>query len=103
MTKAAFVFATFPGVVIGVSLIICFILSLGALRLKLELSPVKLWVSPSSVEYQEKLFYDENFGPFYRSEQIYVVNETGPILSYDNLKWWFDAEQRISTLTSPMM
>lgn len=101
MTKAAFVFATFPGVVIGVSLIICFILSLGALRLKLELSPVKLWVSPSSVEYQEKLFYDENFGPFYRSEQIYVVNETGPILSYDNLKWWFDAEQRISTLTSP--
>lgn len=100
-TKTSFIFATFPGVVIGTCLIVVFILSLGIFRLEIELSPVKLWVSSSSIEYQEKLFYDENFGPFYRSEQIYLVNDTGPILSYDTLKWWFDSEQRINSLVSP--
>lgn len=99
--KSAFVFATFPGVVIGSSLVAVFLLSLGIFHLEIEMSPVKLWVSSSSQEYQEKMFYDENFGPFYRSEQLYLVNDTGPVLTYDTLEWWFDAEQRVAALTSP--
>ncbi|KAG0660390.1 hypothetical protein C6P45_001595 [Maudiozyma exigua] len=62
----------------------------------LETNPIKLWVSESSPQYQEKLYFDENFGPFYRTEQIFVVNETGPVLSYDTLKWWFEIENEIT-------
>lgn len=100
-SQSAFVFATFPGVVIGSSLFVVFLLSLGIFRLELEQSPVKLWVSPSSIEYQEKQFYDDNFGPFYRSEQVYLVNDTGNVLSWDTLTWWFDVEQRVNSLASP--
>lgn len=100
-TKAAFIFASFPGTVIAISLFVVFVLSLGIFHLELILSPVKLWVSSSSTEYQEKMFYDENFGPFYRSEQVYLVNETGPVLSWDTLNWWFAAEQEINNLASP--
>ncbi|CAB4254255.1 similar to Saccharomyces cerevisiae YPL006W NCR1 Vacuolar membrane protein that transits through the biosynthetic vacuolar protein sorting pathway, involved in sphingolipid metabolism [Maudiozyma barnettii] len=63
---------------------------------KLETNPIKLWVSESSPQYQEKVYFDENFGPFYRTEQIFVVNETGPVLSYDTLKWWFQIEKNIT-------
>lgn len=100
-SQCAFVFATFPVIVIGISTIIVFALSLGSLRLQLEQNPINLWVSSNSVEYQEKAYYDENFGPFYRSEQVYLVNETGPILSWDTLQWWFDVNSRINTLVSP--
>ena len=100
-TRSAFVFASFPGAVISICLISVFFLSLGMLRFSLELSPVRLWVSSSSTEYQEKMFYDSNFGPFYRSEQLYLVNDTGPVLSYETLQWWFDVEQRVNQLTSP--
>lgn len=98
--RSAFIFATFPGVVISTCLVSVFLLSLGILGFSLELNPVRLWVSSSSVEYQEKLFYDENFGPFYRSEQAYLVNDTGPVLSYETLDWWFDVEKRIGELTT---
>ena len=63
---------------------------------KLETNPIKLWVSENSPQYQEKLYFDENFGPFYRTEQIFVVNETGPVLSYDTVKWWFEIENEIT-------
>lgn len=99
-SRTAFVFASFPGTVISVCLLAVFLLSLGMFRFSLELNPVKLWVSSSSAEYQEKLFYDDNFGPFYRSEQAYLVNDTGPVLSYDTLEWWFDVESRASQLTT---
>ncbi|CEP63556.1 sphingolipid transporter LALA0_S08e05292g [Lachancea lanzarotensis] len=68
----------------------------------LETNPVDLWVSKSSPRYQEKLYFDEHFGPFYRVEQIFVVNETGPVLSYDTLAWWFSVENNITNhLKSP--
>ncbi|CAR21118.1 sphingolipid transporter [Lachancea thermotolerans CBS 6340] len=62
----------------------------------LETDPINLWVSKSSPKYKEKEFFDENFGPFYRTEQIFIVNETGPVLSYPNLEWWFGVESYIT-------
>ncbi|SCU78692.1 LADA_0A06942g1_1 [Lachancea dasiensis] len=63
---------------------------------RLETNPVNLWVSQSSPKYQEKQYFDEKFGPFYRIEQIFVVNETGPVMSYENLEWWFKVEKEIT-------
>ncbi|KAK9371028.1 sterol-sensing domain of SREBP cleavage-activation-domain-containing protein [Lipomyces kononenkoae] len=94
--------AQFPGLVIGSSLLIVGIMSLGWLRFAIETNPVRLWVSPNSAPYQEKEFYDNNFGPFYRAEQAFVVNETGPVLSYETLKWWFEVESNITAIKSPL-
>ena len=96
--------ARYPGLVIGTNIVIIGLLSLGWLRFEVERDPVNLWVSPSSAAAQEKAFFDENFGPFYRTEQAFLVNDTSAnssVLSYDNLDWWFDVEQRISRMMSP--
>jgi Niemann-Pick C1 protein len=96
--------ARYPGLVIGTNLVVIGLLSLGWLRFDVERDPVRLWVSPSSDAAQEKAFFDQNFGPFYRTEQAFLVNDSSPessVLSYDNLEWWFDVEQRVASLKSP--
>jgi Niemann-Pick C1 protein len=96
--------AKFPGITIGVCVVIVGLLSLGWFKFDIEQNPARLWVSPSSAAAQEKTFFDENFGPFYRAEQVFLVNDTnpngpGPVLSYETLKWWVSVEDRISKLT----
>ena len=98
--------ARFPLITIGISVIVVFVLSIGWANFAIEKSPERLWVSPSSQAAQEKAFFDSNFGPFYRAEQAFLVNDTdasgpGPVLSYDTLSWWFDVESRISRMVSP--
>ena len=93
--------ANFPGITIGASVIIVGLLSLGWLRFEIETDPVGLWVPPDSNAAQEKHFFDTNFGPFFRTEQAFLVNDTqsehpGPVLSFDTLNWWFDVERRIA-------
>ena len=98
--------ARFPLTTIGISVIIVVLLSLGWMNFEIETDPVRLWVSPSSAAAQEKTFFDENFGPFYRTEQVFLVNDTlpsgpGPVLSYETLAWWFDVESRTRRLQVP--
>jgi Niemann-Pick C1 protein len=97
--------ANFPGITIGSSIIIVGLLSLGWLRFEVEQDPVKLWVAPESAAAKEKQFFDTNFGPFFRAEQAFLVNDTNPgeagtVLSYDTLRWWFDVERRVQVLKS---
>ena len=91
--------ANFPGITIGSSIVVVGLLSLGWLRFAVERDPVKLWVAPNSAAAQEKHFFDSNFGPFFRTEQAFLVNDTddevGPVLSYETLSWWFDVERRV--------
>ncbi|PHH80556.1 hypothetical protein CDD80_1068 [Ophiocordyceps camponoti-rufipedis] len=98
--------ARFPGLTIGTSLLVVAILSAGWFRFDLEKEPARLWVSPSSAAAQEKEYFDTNFGPFYRAEKIFLVNDTlpsgpGPVLSYETLKWWSEVEQDIERIVSP--
>jgi Niemann-Pick C1 protein len=94
--------AEFPAITITTSLAFVVFLSLGWLHFAIEKDPVKLWVSPDSAAAQEKQFFDAHFGPFYRAEQAFLVNQTidsqGPVLTYDTLHWWFDVEARIQRL-----
>ena len=95
--------ARYPGLTIGTNIVIIGLLSLGWLNFEVERDPVQLWVSPDSAAAQEKAFFDSNFGPFYRTEQAFLVNDSAPhasVLSYDNLRWWFDVEHRISNRIS---
>ncbi|KAF2772367.1 NCR1, Niemann-pick type C [Teratosphaeria nubilosa] len=92
--------ASFPGITIGSAIVVVGLLSLGWIRFAVETDPVKLWVAPESDAAREKEFFDHNFGPFFRAEQAFLVNDTGPVLSYETLKWWFDVEHRVSRLKS---
>ena len=92
--------AKYPGIVIGTSVIIAGLMSLGWINFGVETSPVRLWVSPDSAAAHEKTFFDDHFGPFYRTQQTFLVNETGPVMSYDTLRWWFDVESRVRRLKS---
>lgn len=95
--------AKFPAITIGSSILIVALLSLGWMNFDIERDPARLWVSPVSAAAQEKAFFDKNFGPFYRAEQVFLVNDThpegpGPVLSYETLDWWFDVEKKIAGL-----
>ena len=97
--------ARYPLITIGLSLVIVLVLSIGWIHFEVETNPVRLWVSPSSAAAKEKEFFDQKFGPFYRAEQAFLVNDThksgpGPVLSYDNLAWWFDVESRVQRMKS---
>ena len=98
--------ARYPLITIGVSILVVAVLSIGWINFEVETNPVRLWVSPSSAAAKEKAFFDESFGPFYRAEQAFVINDThpsgpGPVLSYDTLAWWFDVEARVQRRMSP--
>ncbi|KAI9818801.1 MAG: hypothetical protein M1827_007621 [Pycnora praestabilis] len=97
--------ARFPAITVGISVLVVALLSLGWINFAVERDPVRLWVSPSSAAAEEKEFFDANFGPFFRAEQAFLVNDTqsgtaGPVLSYDTLSWWFDVESRVQRLLS---
>ena len=98
--------ARYPLITIGINVLVVVVLSIGWINFEIETNPVRLWVSPSSAAAQEKAFFDESFGPFYRAEQVFVVNDTdpagpGPVLSYETLAWWFDVESRVQRRISP--
>ena len=95
--------ARFPAITISVSVLIVVLLSLGWINFEVERNPVRLWVAPDSDAAKEKAFFDDNFGPFFRAEQVFLVNDThpgdaGPVLSYDTLKWWFEVEARVKQI-----
>jgi len=95
--------ARYPGITIGTNIIIIGLLSLGWLNFDVEKDPVKLWVSPDSQAAQEKAFFDTNFGPFYRTQQVFLVNDSAPdasVLNYDTLAWWFGIEDEISRMVT---
>lgn len=98
--------ARFPAITIFSSLVVIIVLSAGWVRFELEKNPARLWVAPNSAAAQEKEFFDSHFGPFYRAEKVFLVNDTlasgpGPVLSYDTLLWWMDVEKSITQLEGP--
>ena len=99
--KLGFTCASYPLTTIVLCIACVSLLCLGWIRFAIETDPVKLWVSPKSDAAKEKSFFDEQFGPFYRAEQAFLVNETGPVLSYETLVWWFNVESRVRALKSP--
>ncbi len=71
-------------------------LNIGWRYFAVETDPVRLWVSPSSESAAQKHFFDDNFGPFYRTEQVFITSTSGDsVLSRDTLKWWLEAEDEI--------
>ncbi|KAK4444690.1 Niemann-pick type C-related protein 1 [Podospora aff. communis PSN243] len=102
-SRLGHVAARFPAITIVTSIIFVAVLSAGWFNFEIEKDPARLWVSPTSAAAQEKAFFDSNFGPFYRAEKIFLVNDTnpsapGPVLSRDNLIWWMGVEESVREL-----
>lgn len=101
------------------------ILNIGWKKFEVETDPVRLWVAPDSESKLQKEFFDQQFGPFYRPQQIFVTSaplsaskrslasegesfelsiiddDIPPVLSFEHLKWWFEVESNIRSLVSP--
>lgn len=105
LSRLARLSARYPALTISTSVFVVALLSLGWIRFDVERNPVRLWVAPNSAAASEKAFFDESFGPFFRAEQVFLVNDTnsagpGPVLTYETLAWWFDVESRVQRLKS---
>lgn len=101
--------ANYPWVTIAVSFFVVGLCNLGWKQFDVETDPVRLWVGPTSESKLQKEYFDENFGPFYRTEQVFVTSSdmgsvesdiAEPVLTWDRLLWWFDVEKEIRSLTS---
>ncbi|KAF4602307.1 hypothetical protein EYR40_005512 [Pleurotus pulmonarius] len=102
--------ASYPWFMFTVVFLFVGLLNIGWKKFEVETEPVRLWVAPDSDSKQNKDFFDQNFGPFYRTEQIFVTaipgavensaDERGPVLSWETLKYWADVESDIRSLVS---
>ncbi|XP_061449335.1 NPC1-like intracellular cholesterol transporter 1 [Rhineura floridana] len=77
--------ASHPIKVIAISVLVVAGLSSGLVFIKLTTDPVELWSSPGSRARQEKAFYDQNFGPFFRTNQVILTTQSRPSYTYDSL------------------
>ena len=99
-----------PWLVLLTGLLVFICLACGILFVKVTTDPIELWANPLSRSRVEKEYYDSNFRPFYRTEQIIIhavglpniTHNTslgpvtfGPVFNVSFLKKVYDLEQSI--------
>ncbi|KAM5273630.1 NPC1-like intracellular cholesterol transporter 1 [Ctenodactylus gundi] len=77
--------ASWPVSVLVVSLMVVLGLASGLTFVKLITDPVELWSASNSQARQEKVFHDEHFGPFYRTNQVFLTAPGRASYTYDSL------------------
>jgi Niemann-Pick C1 protein len=61
--------------------------------LEITTDPVELWASPNSRSRIEKEYFDTNFSPFYRTEQIIITAKNLPPILYHPSNNTLDPEE----------
>ncbi|GAA6035375.1 hypothetical protein JCM8097_008841 [Rhodosporidiobolus ruineniae] len=115
--------ASRPLLSLFLGLVVCGVANLGWARFEVERDPVNLWVPKGSEVAQQKARFEEAFGPFYRTEQVFFsvaparsrsigddsdeeVEEAAwapvdaPVLSFDTLHFLLSVESDIRALRS---
>ncbi|EIN10276.1 multidrug efflux transporter AcrB transmembrane domain-containing protein [Punctularia strigosozonata HHB-11173 SS5] len=102
--------ASYPWLTFAMIFAIVGLLNVGWKDFSVETDPVRLWVAPNSESRIQKEYFDEHFGPFYRTEQMFVTATSNiasdgttakpPVLSWDHLKYWANIESDIRALHS---
>ncbi|EDM00336.1 NPC1 (Niemann-Pick disease, type C1, gene)-like 1 [Rattus norvegicus] len=77
--------ASWPLTVLALSFIVVIALAAGLTFIELTTDPVELWSAPKSQARKEKSFHDEHFGPFFRTNQIFVTARNRSSYKYDSL------------------
>ena len=70
--RLGFYCATNPVKVLVIGFLVTIGLGCGLNFYQITTDPVELWSSPTSQARQEKAYFDENFGKFFRSEQMII-------------------------------
>ncbi|XP_031627932.1 NPC intracellular cholesterol transporter 1 homolog 1b [Contarinia nasturtii] len=76
-------FTSYPLMTLIVCIIIIPLISVGVFFMKITTDPVELWAAPHSRSRQEKDFFDNTFGPFYRTAQIYIKPTDSKYITHD--------------------
>ncbi|KAK5648998.1 hypothetical protein RI129_003890 [Pyrocoelia pectoralis] len=61
-------------------------LTYGAFSLNVTTNPVEIWAAPTSRSRQEKDFFDTEFQPFYRTEQIFIKAVNISTFEYESVR-----------------
>ncbi|XP_043836924.1 NPC1-like intracellular cholesterol transporter 1 [Dromiciops gliroides] len=77
--------ASWPKVVLCISTVLILGLASGLVFLELTTDPVELWSAPNSQARREKEFHDRYFGPFFRTNQVFLTAPSQPSYTYDSL------------------
>lgn len=68
----------------------------GLTQLQWETKPVNLWVSSDEPALHNLQYFEENFGEWFRIQQVIVSRKDGkPVLDWDTVQWWFAKEQQL--------
>lgn len=61
------------GIVIIASITFTLVCAIGLLNLKMEVDPQNLWVSHDSIGYEQEMNFNNQYGAFFRTEQIILA------------------------------
>lgn len=75
------VMANYSTIVLFLSSYVVLLIGYGALSISVTTNPVEIWAGPNSRSRLEKEYVDENFGPFYRTEQVFIKAVDVPSVS----------------------
>ncbi|SCV68874.1 BQ2448_995 [Microbotryum intermedium] len=106
-----------PYLTLAIGLIVCGLINIGWDKFEVEKDPVRLWVPHGSATERQKEVFEDNFGPFYRTEQIFISRAPSnlaleavdgkkwqtvdePVLNWEVLQWWAGVEKEIRELES---
>ena len=57
--------------------------------------------APDSVTRQQKNYFDESFGPFYRTEQVIIsTHDDSPVINYLNFDLVFDVLEKVMDVST---
>jgi Niemann-Pick C1 protein len=93
-----------PWKIILVSLAFAAALGGGAAMFTYTTDPVQLWSSPDSLARRQMDYFDQQFGPFYRTEQI-IVTATKPVYTFwegANVNITFGHMMQLNTLNAAL-
>lgn len=62
--------ALYPWIVLSLGLVLVVSLMYGVTYVEIVIDPVELWASKTSQCREERQYFNDNFGPFYRIQQV---------------------------------
>ncbi|KFM58254.1 Niemann-Pick C1 protein, partial [Stegodyphus mimosarum] len=77
--------ATNPALILLIGLAFFVMFASGLVFFTVRTNPVELWSAPNSQAREEKDYFDNHFGPFYRTEQVIITRKTKTPVIGDNL------------------
>ncbi|OBA19635.1 multidrug efflux transporter AcrB transmembrane domain-containing protein [Metschnikowia bicuspidata var. bicuspidata NRRL YB-4993] len=89
-----------PVKVILISLLLVLFACTGLRKIEWELDPIRLWVSEDEPALINRQYFEDNFGEWYRIEQIIIskANLSQPVLDWETVQWWFEKELELQLL-----